>query len=152
MRCDLQRNQTLFQAFLGCEMPNSRYNVATASTTRLRLCDHASATNAITGGTNAPPDTPIIISAEIEPSLSGLCCRANEKIIENTFANITPLRAIRTHNSHGAEQNISAATAKMATAIVTLSIFSGLSMVSTMAPTNVPAVRATKYRLVPKAA
>ena len=38
------------------------------------------------------------------------------------------------------------------TAIVTLSIFSGLSMVSTMAPTNVPAVRATKYRLVPKAA
>lgn len=52
------------------------------------------------GITNAPPETPIIINAEISLARSGLCCKAEAKSIEKTLAQAKPIIVIIANNTH----------------------------------------------------
>ena len=101
-------------------------------------------TNPSKGRIMAPPETPIIIKAEISLDRSGNFFSAKEKIIEKTFAQAAPTIKIRIISNHKLEANINATKEAIAMMRENLRKLSGRIFNRSIAPTKVPIVFAAK--------
>ena len=109
-------------------------------------------TNPSNGRIIAPPETPIIINAEISLDRSGSFFSAKEKIIEKTFAQDAPTIKTRITSNHKFETNINAIKEAIAMRSENRRKRRGRIFNSSIAPTKVPIVFAAKYTLLPKPA
>ena len=98
----------------------------------------------ISGVTKAPPETPMIIRAEISLSRSGKCCKAYEKIIEKTLEHANPTITTKTDIHNRLFTNNNRIKPTRASIMLYCIKRSEAILANKKAPTNEPMVRAEK--------
>ncbi len=92
----------------------------------------------------APPATPIIIREETSFCSFDFDCKANVKRIENTFAQVKPMRTIAPYTHMALTEKISKKKAAIAAIIFIFKNTPGLKRNNNIDPNNAPVVLAPK--------